>query len=168
TNNVGFSALWVQRWFNDLTLDSNVGIPTSAYLPRVFTDPGADNLINTGDDRRVTFYDVSPGYLGKDAFLHTNFPGTQRYKGLELTLAKRMSNRWQLMGSYVWSRLGGDIVVDPNNPNSTIPTNATGRGANDQPRAFKLLGAYQAPWGVNIGVNYQTLSGLPTDRNYRT
>src|SRR5204862_4270220 len=74
---------------------------------------------------------------------------------------------WQLMGSYVWSRLDGDIVVDPNNPNSMIPTNAKGRGANDQPRAFKLLGSYQAPLGINVGVNYQALSGLPTDRQFR-
>ena len=178
-NNVGFNALWVQRWFNDLTLDSNVGIPTSAYLPHVFTDPGPDNLINTGDDRRVTFYDVSPEYLGKDAFLHTNFPGTQRYKGLELTLAKRMSNRWQLMGSYVWSRLDGDFILDWTNPNNLVDTVRTGRAptstagasattgsgtANDQPHAFKLLGSYTAPWGINLGANLQVLSGLPRDR----
>jgi hypothetical protein len=58
-------------------------------------------------------------------------------------------------------------VVDPNNPNQMIPTNAVGHDANDQPHAFKLIGSYQAPLGVNVGVNYQALSGLPTDRNFR-
>ena len=83
------------------------------------------------------------------------------------SVSKRMSNRWQMMGSYVWSRLDGDIVVDPNNPNQTIPTNATGRGANDQPHAFKVLGSYQAPYGITLGANYQALSGLPIDRTFR-
>src|SRR6185436_13225577 len=68
---------------------------------------------------------------------------------------------------YVWSRLDGDLVVDPNNPNATIETNAQGRGANDQPHAFKLIGAYQAPFGINVGLNYQALSGLPSDRTFR-
>jgi hypothetical protein len=36
---------------------------------------------------------------------------------------------------------------------------------NDQPHAFKLLGSYQAPFGITLGANYQALSGLPRDRN---
>jgi hypothetical protein len=173
TSNVGFSALWVQRWFRDQTVDADVGIPTSAYVPRAFSDPGPDNIVNTADDRQMTFYDVSTAYLGKDAFLHTNFPGAQRYKGLELTLSRRMSNRWQLMGSYVWSRLDGDHILDFTNPNNLLPAVASGRGpgtvtgsgnSNDQPQAFKLFGSYQAPWGVNLGANFQAVSGLPRDR----
>jgi hypothetical protein len=78
-----------------------------------------------------------------------------------------MAKRWQLMGSYVWSRLDGDVVVDPNNPNQTIPTNATGRGSNDQPHALKLLASYDAPRGLSVGINYQALSGLPVDRTFR-
>lgn len=163
-NNVSFSTSWVQRWYNDQTLDMNVGIPVDQYATRNFADPGPDNLVNTGDDRTVTFFDVNAPYLGRDAFFHTNFPGTQRYKGLELTLTKRMSNRWQMMGSYVWSRLDGDRVLDPNNPNNLVDTVRTGRGTNDQPHSFKLLGSYQAPWGVTVGANYQALTGLPRDR----
>jgi len=131
------------------------------------TDPGPDNLANTGDDRPITLYDVLPQFRGQNVTFHTNFPGTQLYKGLELSLSKRLSNRWQLMGSYVWSRLDGDLVVDPNNPNQTIASNARGRGANDQPHAFKLIGSYVAPYHINVGVNYQGLSGLPFDRTFR-
>jgi len=172
-SNLSLSASWLQRWFKDATIDENVGIPASAYTPHVFTDPGPDNVINTADDRQVTFYDVNRDFLGKDVFFHTNSPGTQRYKGFEITLSKRMSNRWQLLASYVWSRLDGDRVtfpvgssnfVDPNNPNTQVASLATGRGANDQPHAIKLIGSYQAPWDVTLGVNYQGLSGLPRDR----
>jgi Carboxypeptidase regulatory-like domain len=166
--NIGFSALWIQRWFNDATVDQEVGIPVNGYTPQMFNDPGPDNLVNTADDRPITLYNVLAQYRGQNVAFHTNFPGTQRYKGLELSIFKRMSNRWQLMGSYVWSRLDGDLVVDPNNPNVNIPTHAVGRGSNDQPHAFKLLGSYQAPLGINLGVNYQALSGLPRDRTFRT
>ena len=165
--NVAFTASWIQRWFNDTTVDIEVGIPVTGYTPQTFNDPGPDNLVNTGDDRPITLYNVQAAYRGRNVAFHTNFPGTQRYKGLELSVAKRMTDRWQVMGSYVWSRLDGDIVVDPNNPNQTIATNALGRGANDQPHAIKIIGAYQAPWHVNVGLNYQGLSGLPTDRQFR-
>jgi hypothetical protein len=75
-----------------------------------------------------------------------------------------MSNHWQLQGSYVWSRLDGDQVLDYTNPNNALPFIGQGRGANDQPQAFKLLGSYQAPYGITFGANYQALTGLPIDR----
>jgi hypothetical protein len=163
-NNVSFSTSWVQRWYNDQTVNTNIGIPRDQYTARSFADAGPDNLVNTGDDRAVTFFDVNTAFLGRDAFFRTNFPGTQRYKGLEFTLTKRMSNRWQMIGSYVWSRLDGDRTLDPNDPNNLVDTMRTGSGADDQPHAFKLLGSYQAPWGVTVGANYQALTGLPRDR----
>jgi hypothetical protein len=87
-----------------------------------------------------------------------------------------MSNRWQMQGSYVWSRLDGDQpgiqagstttanVLDFTNPNNLLPYAQQGRGANDQPHAFKVLGSYQAPFGITLGANYQALSGLPIER----
>jgi hypothetical protein len=181
---------WIQRWFRDATVDQNCyGLPcntvaATAYAPtRVVTDFGADNIRGTGDDRTATFYDVLPAYVGKDTFFHTNCGNNvsidcvQRYKAVEISVSKRMSNRWQLQGSYVWSRLDGDqqgistnsttvrAVYDYTNPNNLIDTVRNGRGLNDQPHAFKLLGSYQAPWGINVGANYQALSGLPRDRN---
>jgi hypothetical protein len=167
-NNLGLNVSWIQRWYHDRTVDVNIGIPVTGYAPRAFTDAGPDNLRNTADDRPITVYEVLPEFVGRDAFFHTNFPGTQRYKGFEISLNKRMSNRWQLMGSYVWSRLDGDIVQDPNDPNNLIPSMTTGRGTTDQPHAFKLIGSYRAPFGVNVGFNYQALTGLPTNREFRT
>ena len=113
---------------------------------------------------------MRPEYLGKDTFYHTNCADnvgvscTQRYKALELSVNKRMSNRWQFQGSYVWSRLDGDLVLDYTNPNNMLAFVGQGRGANDQPQAFKLLGSYQAAYGLTIGANFQSLSGLPVDR----
>ena len=50
-------------------------------------------------------------------------------------------------------------------PNNLLPFVGQGRRANDQPHAFKVLGSYQAPCGINVGANYQVLSGLPRDRS---
>jgi hypothetical protein len=191
-NNWSLNVDWIQRWFRDATTDQDCfGIPcnqvaSTVYQPtRVVTDFGPDNLRGTADDRTLTFYDVKPEYVGKDTFFHTNCGNNvavdcvQRYKALEISVNKRMSNRWQLQGSYVWSRLDGiqpgintnstttRNVLDFTNPNNLIDLGAgpgQGRGANDQPHAFKLLGSYQAPWGINLGANYQALSGLPIDR----
>jgi hypothetical protein len=187
-NNWSLNVDWIQRWFSDQTVDQNCyGLPcntvaTTAYsASRVVTDFGADNLRGTGDDRQVTFYDVLPAFVGKDTFLHTNCGNNVsidcvvRYKAAEVSIGKRMSNRWQMQGSYVWSKLDGSqaglstngtgrVGLDYTNPNNLIDFVGQGRGANDQPHAFKLLGSYQAPYGINVGANFQALSGLPIDR----
>jgi hypothetical protein len=187
--NISFNVDWIQRWFHDATVDQDCyGLPcntvaSTAYTPISRNDPGPDNIVGTGDDRPVTVYNVLPQYAGKDTYFHTNCGNNvsvscvQRYKALEISLSKRMSNHWQLQGSYVWSRLDGDQfgvsplstssaanVYDFTNPNNLLPSTQQGRGSNDQPHAFKLLGSYQAPFGITVGANYQALSGLPRDR----
>jgi hypothetical protein len=184
-NNWSLNVDWIQRWFKDQTVDQDCyGLPcnavaTTAYArTRVVTDFGPDNISGTNDDRQLAFYDVLPAFVGKDTFFHTNCGNnvsvscTQRYKAFEISLNKRMSNRWQMQGSYAWSRLDGDIPLDYTNPNnllSFVGQGSTTTGGSttspDQPHAFKVLGSYQAPWGVMLGANYQALSGLPRDRN---
>jgi Carboxypeptidase regulatory-like domain len=191
-NNWSLNVDWIQRWFSDMTADQNCyGLPCDTVLSAVYTptrvvaDPGPDQIRNSGDERTLTLYDVRPEFLGKDTFLHTNCGSNvsidcvQRYKALEMSVVKRMSNRWQMQGSYVWSRLDGvqagistssttircATCLDFTNPNNVLEFNGgSGRGANDQPHAFKLLGSYQAAWGITLGANYQALSGLPRDR----
>jgi hypothetical protein len=184
-SNVSFNVDWIQRWFRDQTVNQDCfGLPcdivadTAYAATRNVTDFGPDNIRGTTDDRPLSFYDVKSAYLGKDTFLHTNCGNnvpvscTQRYKALELSLVKRMSNRWQMQGSYVWSRMDGDLALDFTDPNNRL--DFVGNGATapqgttnspDQPHAFKLLGSYQAPFGITVGANYQALSGLPRDRN---
>jgi hypothetical protein len=83
-----------------------------------------------------------------------------------------MSNRWQMQASYVWSKMDGDNALDYTDPNNQLAFVRLGATAPqgtttspDQPHAFKLLGSYQAPLGINLGANFQALSGLPYDRN---
>ncbi|HEY7287651.1 MAG TPA: carboxypeptidase regulatory-like domain-containing protein [Vicinamibacterales bacterium] len=190
-NNWSLNVDWIQRWFRDMTTDQNCyGIPcdqvaSTVYQPRTVQDFGPDNLKGTSDDRTLTLYDVKSQYVGKDTFFHTNCGNNvtvdcvDRYKAFELSVNKRMSNRWQMQASYVWSRLDGvqqgintnstttRNVYDFTNPNNTVDLGAGpagGRGANDQPQALKLLGSYQAKWDIVVGANFQSLVGLPIDR----
>jgi hypothetical protein len=119
-------------------------------------------------------YNVQPAFVGKDAFRRTTTTGTMQYKALELTVSKRMSNKWQLIGSYTFSRNDGVILAgnrktmaDPNDPNLSLDSNKYGVSASDTPHSFKLLFNYVAPLGINFGANYQALSGMPVDRTYR-
>lgn len=175
--NVSFTIDWIQRWFNDATVDQDCyGLPcdqtaSSAWVQnRAAHDFGPDNLNGTADDRDLTVHQVAPAFVGRDTFFHTNCSNnvtvdcTQRYRALEMSVGKRMSNRWQMQGSYVWSRLDGDLVLDYTNPNNLLDFVGQGRGSIDQPHAFKLLGSYQAPYGITVGANFQALTGLPRDR----
>jgi len=168
------SVSYVQRWFDDNWADVNIGIPPTAYVPGEFPDAGPDNILNTADDRTITMYNVTPEYRGRDAFRRMTVPGSKTFKALALTVTKRMSNRWQLVGSYVYSVDEGVIlagnrktVADPNDPNASLSSNKFGKSSSDQPHAFKLLLNWQAPFGIQAGANYQALSGVPFDRTYR-
>jgi hypothetical protein len=183
-NNWSLNVDWIQRWFKDQTVNQDCfGLPcntvaSTAYAQnKTVTDFGPDNIVGTADDKQLTFYNVLPQYLGKDTIFHTNCGNnvsvscTQRYKAFEISIGKRMSNRWQMQGSYVWSRMNGDLPLDYTNPNNLLPFVGQGaayaQGATtspDQTHAFKLLGSYQAPFGITLGANYQALTGLPIDR----
>ncbi len=168
--NVGVGVSWIQRWFTNDWADVNQ-FPADAWVPAQFADPGPDNLKGTADDTTITAYNLKSEYLGHDVYVRKNVPGTTTYKGLELSFNKRMANRWQLQTSYVWSRLagpawndsGGREARDPADPNAQIFID--GRQGYDQPHAFKIIGSYMAPWNISLGVNFQALSGQPTNRN---
>ena len=101
------------------------------------------------------------------------FDLTREYRALELTFKKRMRNRWQLFGSYVFSRAEGTkgqghtesqgaVYANPNNL-----VFADGRLSLDRPHQFKLHGTVEAPWNVLLSGSYVLQSGLPWARTMR-
>ena len=75
-NNVSFNIDWIQRWFNDATVNQNCfgvacsDVPTTVYTPtRVVTDAGPDNILNTGNEQQV-YYDVAAACAAGDSFIH--------------------------------------------------------------------------------------------------
>lgn len=117
------------------------------------------------------------GYLAAG----TVFPrATRDYNALMLTLSKRLSNRFALLGSYTYSRTLGNYPglysqttgqLNPNNSSqfdlTDLLANRSGPLPNDRPHNFKLTGFYDQPIGerskLSFGVTFTAISGRPVE-----
>src|SRR3989454_2954415 len=128
-------------------------------------DPGPDGFVGTADDSTYGFYQR---ISAANRTLITNDPTiAQSYKGVEITLTKRLSNRWQMLVGYTLSRnrlTGVSVDTSPNlliNANGNI-TNAANA---DRPNQFKLTGMYIFPWQEMIlSGNFRSQQGGPVTR----
>ncbi len=128
----------------------------------------------TGD--AVTYYEMDDTF-GDYGFVFQNVPGTARkYMGLEFKLTKRMSDRWAMQASYVWSRGRGILNTSRDqstgfsgfydDPNTMI--NAYGRLDYQREHLVKVQGTWAGPWGLNVSGYYQFGSGIPYTRVLRS
>jgi hypothetical protein len=141
------------------------------WLPLSFTDPGWDGTFGTADDKKMTVYGLRadrPSQVVRGA----NPPEAKReYWAAILTFDKRMSNRWQLKGSILYSSFKGNEAAgftetQSNNsmfddPNTLI--NSYGRLSFDRPWQIKLMGTYLLPLNFIVSAYFQFLSGTPWD-----
>lgn len=142
------------------------------WLPYTFTDPGWDAQFGTSDDKQMTVYGLA-SYAPIQNFLGDNPPGCERkYIAGVFTFDKRMSNRWQLRGSIIYSAFKGNAnhnyggaegeTTLYDNPNSLI--NAYGRIRYDRPVNIKILGTYVLPWDIVVSAYFNYRSGTPWAR----
>jgi len=142
-------------------------------------DPGPDGFAGTADDSTYGYYARTSA---ANRTVITNDPNAvQTYKGIEFTLTKRFSDRWQMLAGYTLSKNRiDDISVDvsPNfliNANGNISSDAqvtgstrcSGCGASnaDRPNQFKLTGMYILPWhDLILSGNYLAQQGPPITR----
>jgi hypothetical protein len=147
---VGF----VYKSEDDLISQYNPGRPIEAYtLPFNFLDVGPDGRSGTADDRNLPLLAVP-----NSADVNTRFPLTNvtmntprfsRYKTVEASMSKRLSNRWSANagGSHTWAL---DFPGTPVNPNG-YPNTPNGTFDEDTTRwDFKVSGTYEAPYGIRI------------------
>ncbi|HSL20646.1 MAG TPA: carboxypeptidase regulatory-like domain-containing protein [Vicinamibacterales bacterium] len=131
-------------------------------VPRTVVDPGPDGRTGTGDDGSITAYDLAQVTTSVSQW-QARDDYDQTYKNVDVTINKRMSHRWSLVASYLFtwrneSYLGGNRGV-PQNPNEAL-NNFT----DDTLWTFKLFGTYQAPWGINISPVLRHQAGDPLPR----
>ena len=88
-----------------------------------------------------------------------NLDSYGRYKTIEASANKRLSNRWsmQVGGSHTWS----DAYSQPNNPN-VDPNNDSTRWD------FKVSGIYEAPYGIRIAPLVRHQAGANFARSVAT
>ena len=137
------------------------------WLPYDFIDPGWDGEWGTDDDQNMTVYGLA-SYAKTRTFFGSNPPEAKRqYTAVILTFDKRMSNRWQLKGSIMYSAFKGNIFAgygdtegeeaNFDNPNEMI--NAYGRIPFDRPLQVKLMGTIMLPYDFVLTGYLQYRSG---------
>jgi len=161
-------------------IDANNGYDANAtddqgrpiWLPYTVTDPGWDAEFGTGDDQQLAVYGLAD-YAPTPTWLGTTPEGLKRnYIAGVLTFDKRMSNRWQLKGSIIYSAYKGNAspsygategentLLD--NPNTMI--NYYGRTLYDHPLQIKLLGTVILPYDFIVTAYFHHRSGSPWAR----
>ena len=154
TESIGVRTGFVYKSEDDLIVQYNPGRPIEAYtVPFSFVDVGPDGATGTADDRTLRLLGVPSAQAASFPLTNVvmNTPRLSRYKTMEASLLKRLSNRWsaQVGGSFTWAHdFDGGY---PNTPNGAGYSGASPSFAEDTTRwDFKASGTYEAPFGIRV------------------
>lgn len=158
------SGIWKRE--RDLIESIDVALPFSAYNAATATNPV--------DGQPITIFVLDPRFQGVGSVRRLTNPNDpvrleRRYRGVEFSLQKRMSDGWMFNGALNLGRSEGNIgnsfgssVGSTNlytNPNSLI--NIEGPLDMDSPVQIKLQAGYLMPYDVLFSATYAGLSGFP-------
>jgi hypothetical protein len=129
---------------------------------RPFQDPGPDGLNGTADDggTYVTF-DIPAASPIPASVKEWQTPSDfdETFKGAEVAVEKRLSNRWSLSSSFLFNWVQGLFNGHPDNPNEAIHNDTQVRGWT-----FKAFGTYRAPFDISISPILRHQAGRPSGR----
>lgn len=161
--NLGARVGFVYKRSNNLFEDIEVARAAGLYTDRrTFADPGPDGLSGTADDgASFTVFDIPaattiPASVSR---LETPDENFARYKTIEFMVNKRMTNRWSLMvaAHHLWAN--DNLFGKPENPNEEIYNRYDFTNW-----AVKVVGTYQAPFGIIVTPLLRHQSGDPMRR----
>ncbi len=134
-------------------------------------------VMNPFTNSPMTVYDLKPGAPVTSDTYYTNPSAADRaYRGIQFVLEKGLSNHYQFLASYTYSRAKGMVALGTwgsggmsangtwNNPNMFV--NTRGLLDLDKTHEIKFSGVYYAPFGIILGVNYIGQSGMPYARTF--
>lgn len=160
---------------SEKTFGSNNFYTQADYEP--FLRAGGAPVTGTlpdGTTYTIPVYQLKAGISPSPFSVLTNRPDyEQKYKGLELNLTKRMSNRWMMRGNVSladWTQeVGPNAFADPthlrtaqgcSNCDGDIVVQGSGSGSGAKGGvyinagwAYNITGVYQLPFGINFGAN---------------
>jgi len=148
-----FSAAYFHRGMRRQIGSENVAVPPGSYIPLQVTE------VTSG--RAVTVYNLNPALRGRFDVLWDNFSALDsNFNGLDLTLNKRIDQRWMLIAGVSFGSNKGDIfgTADFNNPNFQFRQGVIG---NEVPIAIKVSGSYKARYGMLASAVVQHYTGFP-------
>jgi len=164
--NLKLSTSFTYRREKNLQATTNPDIAT-VYAPalQLAVDPGPDGVVGTADDSTYGFYQrisaTNRRVILNDPTL------VNSYKGLEITLTKRLTNRWQMLAGYTLSKNRVDDYSVDTSPNFIINANGnvTSSSYADRPNQFKLTGNYIMPfYDIIVSGNLRMQQGAPVTR----
>jgi hypothetical protein len=162
--------------------------PYDSYnVPVTRPDPGPDGRVGTADDPGVsfTYYEFPTTLRGRqfERLTRVNDPNAdQTFKSIDLSVFKRLSRNWQLLGSYSATKrnvpvmfsnqtspgtdanleFNGNVESGPMTPNAEI--NASDR---EWEWSAKMSGVYVFPLQILTSANFEHRSGYPWARRVR-
>jgi hypothetical protein len=162
--NTKLAVVYTYRREKNLQATMNPDNPYATTLTSA-VDPGIDGVVGTSDDGTYGFYARTSA--ANRSIITNDRNVLQSYKGIEFTITKRFSNRWQMLAGYTLSKNKIDNVSVDVSPNLLINANGNITATNnaDRPNQFKLTGMYLVPWhDLILSGNISSLQGTPITR----
>ncbi len=150
---IPFGAHYIYRRFGNILED--VGISEFEAVPATNPLTGETIIVYTPKNPEMPFMLTNPSDLYR------------RYDALEFFANKQFTSKFSVSGSFVYSRLKGNAPGDNgfrgantsfmDTPNTLI--NFPGRLKDDPTFAWKIVGTYALPWGLNTGWYFRHATG---------
>jgi hypothetical protein len=131
------------------------------FTPIQVQEQGRDGTFGTADDQTITVYQLNDPETPRTTIDMNDDRLGNTYHGFEVTLTKRYSNGWTMLGGYTYSRERQDLesLEDPNDVFVNAEGESGGRRHN-----LKVSGSYQFPYDILFGGNLRAQSGTPITR----
>jgi hypothetical protein len=160
TRDFRVGAMYYHRTNRKVIGQRNVAVPPSAYREHSIDVPGG----SSGPGGAITFFNLNPAFQGQ-AFQDNVFDNEDlldtTYNGVEITAAKRMTNRWQMLAGVTLGRnYGGVANGDLNDPNNLLNF-PRGIEGTDSKYAFRVSGSYTTKYDINVSGSFILNDGYP-------
>lgn len=136
-----------------------IGSRNTALPPDAWLGPFPVTEITSGES--VTVWNRPSAQSANLFYNSDDFSIT--FKGVDVSLSKRMGDRWSLSGGGSFGRIRaatrGGNRSDPNIVNS--PYDRNGLSENDRPWSYRLSGVYEAPYQVMVSGSWLFQAGAP-------
>ncbi len=131
----------------------------------VLADP-VHGVLPNGQPYTISYYELRDGVTTRNGFLLKNGDREQDFRGLSLTLDKRLVNRWMMHGYVSWQDWTWRVPVSENQArNGSQVLQGDGNLFINSKWSYDLNGMYQVapdrPWGFNLAANLQGRQGYP-------
>jgi len=155
--------MFTYRTNRDQIGQKNIAVPTSSYTK--FTVPvpnGPGGTVANPKPTTATVFNLDPALTSAQNNIRDNQPYLDTdFKGVDLTVAKRFSHNWQMVGGMTIGKNQGGTTngTDLNDPNVTLYPN--GIVGNDSKYAFRLSGSYHLPYDFSFAGTLISNQGYP-------